>query len=390
MALLSIQIIVASATASTRVAVTTPLINVKEGDMLSIHCQVWNHNEDDHKITISKKMEETSKMETLTWDQAVQQDMDDRFFLATRRFDDGSVVYFMSIIDVVREDSGLYYCKVVSTDPFAEISTDFVNVDINYFPAMTFPICSPSGPITLIVGSKVVVNCSSEIGYPAVDLKWYRSRDEQIHGTRQYNSSDLVVSELLISSIHEYQDALLVCKLTSPAFPNYEESCHIGPIQIISADNQQPNPPMLPNLATSSNNQDSFKSTPETAVTIAIYSDGSTEQCSEVCPATLQSPVMYWIVATVFIGLLALIFLLITIMLAARLCGNNPQERNRQYVRNAHKRTVEELYEKLECRRDDQTLYMSLQRPRKPDNLVVLRGRDLEGNYTGTPTVPTM
>ncbi len=377
---------VISTMAKTQVEVRTPLTNVKEGDMLSVICQVWNAA-DDHKIMISRKTDESSGMEQITWDQDVQSGVDDRVFLATRRLEDGSYIYFMSIIDIVKEDSGLYYCKVIQMEPkLEEIDAAWIPVDVNYFPTSNYPTCSPpSGTILLTIGTSFLVNCSSEIGYPSVDLQWFKSRKEPLSNTRTYNVSGLVVSELLIRGSPKFQGAVLACELRSPAFPGRAEVCHVGPIQVVTS-NGKPLPPLTPEIRTPSEDVAIQPTSPRSLV--PIYTTDP-DQCSEVCPSTLASPVMYWILATVFIGLIALIFMLITLMLAAKVC-RSPSERNRQYIRNTHKRAVEELYEKLECRRDDQTVYMSLQRPRKPDNLVVLRDSDLEGNYTGTPTVPTM
>lgn len=377
--------------------------------MMSVHCQVWNLD-DDHVVTISRKPDglPSSKMESIAWNDLIQQDVEERFFIATRRLEDGSVVFFMSVIDVVTEDSGIYYCKVLSIDPFTEIKVGSTKVAVSFFPAEA-PVCAPNHPVTLRMGVPFVVNCSSSIGYPAVDLQWYRSIDEKMLGARQYNTSDnTAVSELEILPSRDLQDIVIVCHVTSVMFPDRSETCHIGPFHIT---------PVLPN-------NDIIKSPPgigdfdaarptspgvrvETAVaTVAVFpaEDEVKGHCREVCPTTLNSPILHWIVATVFIGLLAFIFLIITIAISVRLCKptSDPRDRSRgggghyQYKQRGHtgaKRMMgpEDVYEKLECRRDDQTVYMSLHRqpsPKKPDNLVVLRNTDIEGNYTRTPTVP--
>ena len=97
------------------IKVTAPINPVREDAMISIHCQIWNKVEG-QEVTMSRKLKGAARSQRLSWDEKVQNDDDDRIFLAERRLTDGSVVYFLSIIEVTQSDEGTYFCKIVYTE----------------------------------------------------------------------------------------------------------------------------------------------------------------------------------------------------------------------------------------------------------------------------------
>ena len=151
----------------TRVKISSPIDTPREGELLSVYCQVWDM-QPGHEVTISRELS-NGKGERLSWNEDILLSVDERVFLAVRR-KDGSLVYFLTVMDVTRMDEGSYSCQIVLQSELRVISADSMEMRVNYFPLETYPRCS--GPVQVMNGVEAVYNCSSTDAFPSINLKW--------------------------------------------------------------------------------------------------------------------------------------------------------------------------------------------------------------------------
>ena len=295
---------------STRVAVTVPVNPVKEGSILSMHCQVWNL-EPGYKVAISRHGNQG-----LTWDKVIVTNDDGRVFLAIRKMRDGSTVYFLSIMDIARSDEGEYSCKVVSmaSTLIEVIAVESATIAIQYYPAENNPVCSPSDSVAMYSGSLIALNCTSEAARPTVSLEWSRTGDYPVPDSRSIVKRGIVYSQLLFRPTVEDTGAVFLCQVKSKVFPERAYSCHIGPITVIpsnsDASSQQHNGLPI---------QESY---PTISTELQVWTDGAgaggvqAVECTQVCSSWTSSEYLhYWVVGTVLAGFLAFVFLIMVITL---------------------------------------------------------------------------
>ena len=103
----------------------------------------------------------------------------DRVFLALRIAQDGSVLYFVTILGITDEDNGEYMCKVVSIvdGDYVNIAKDSIEIIVYSYPNRKYPICT-SMPVSLHhlnVKGTITLTCASEITVPMVDQLWEQS-----------------------------------------------------------------------------------------------------------------------------------------------------------------------------------------------------------------------
>ena len=403
--------------ADTEVAMNAPVNPVPIGGMLSIHCRVLNMNEETQTVQISREMADGAKYAALTMgDKIYTDDDDERIFLAVRRLSDSSKVYFLSIIDVKRSDEGVYKCKLLQKNPMAELVIKPVSVTVNHVPDEA-PECSAMQRTSYTAGDTLNLNCSSEEGSPMVTLAWYRSTQAAkvlASKTHHLKKDGTVISELSKTLYESDNQAMFICKLTSDAFPDVEKTCHIGPISVLPnplftdkgpAELEDENSAFdssdeleYPNNVRDKNNG---RGGGEDSVDFPTLADPN-NTCSEYC-STLTAPVLYWIIATIAISILAIIFLMIGIVISMKLCNATSDEQARRQsaaVKTAHllQRGFaplppgvpgEDTYAELEGKPGDENrVYMMLDRrsPYVPEMQPLNPNLEREGNYTRTPT----
>ena len=396
----------------TTITVTAPLNPVREGDMLSIMCKITNLEREDSVILRRTVNGETEK---ISLDQTIQGSLDNRFFLANRRLSSGAMVYFLSVIDVTRDgDEGEYECRVIQED---KIMTKKINAKVQYFPSERSTQCSSDFLATAVVvsGTRISFNCSSEDGLPEVDIAWAvtTTTGEELRYTHT-RADGMVHSKLSLEASMRYNDAVFICKITSAGFET-ERTCHVGPLTIT----RNPLNPDEPDYYPPPPNTDPGRGSNQAGPDVDIYddtdsnpgsnpgiirrpgdSDVTTTDCSAICASQQSTSTFYWIIATVVAAILAILFLLIGICIATKLC-NMQKSRSSQYSTVPHigqiiqyrQPQLEDVYERIECgggNRDDERMYMALHGLRKPDNLVVQTDMpvEIEDNYTRTPTAP--
>ncbi len=342
---------------STRVQVSVPVNPVKEGSILSVHCQVWNL-EEGYKVSISRHGNQG-----LTWDKVIVTNDDGRVFLAIRKMRDGSTVYFLSIMDIARSDEGEYSCKVVSmaSTLIEVIAVDRASIAINYYPAENNPVCSPSESVAMYAGSLIALNCTSEAARPSVSLEWSRTGDGVVPKSTSIIKRGIVYSQLLFRPTVADSGAVFLCQVKSKTFPEKPYSCHIGPITVLPSNSD----PVDHGLTI----QEPYPTASSTELQLYTEGPGNVEavQCQEVCASWTSSDYLqYWIRGTVTAGFFAFVFLImvVTLVFKHRTFSQNAKQQN--FRRNL--RSKDDIYANIEqtfVERPhfvDRSVYMALTR----------------------------
>ncbi len=392
-------------TQETRLRVTAPLNPIKNNDMVSIHCQVWNLDKDQQRVLIQRTIGDQVQPQLISLDENIQtneEGIDQRFFLAHRRLNTGSVVYFLSIIDVTRsKDEGVYTCQLRSKSLEPLGIDGSVTVKVQFFPSEPWPQCTSSynAGETVKSGTRLKFNCTSVDGFPKVDITWKKTpgSGDTLDATSEGHNNGIAYSHLDLVATTRYNEVMLICMISSSAFPDIvARTCHIGPLKVIP-DPMNPEPDF-------NDNNELERTKPGGSIQHPIsppdynydeYKDGDGDivnresaECTEVC-SSLSSPAFYWIIATIIASVLAFIFLIIGIIIAIKLCHMPTSNQNNNIMdQSIYRQPLDDVYERLECSRDDNRMYMALHGLRKPDNLVVQTNVpvEIEGNYTRTPT----
>ncbi len=383
--LLWIVVIFDELKAETTVEVTGPVNPVKTGGILSVHCRVFNM-EDGYEVTISRQLRGQTKNRRISWNHDVLSSVEERVFLAVRQLDDASFVYFLSIIDVTKRDEGVYSCKVISTeDTIREVDVDSVNIAISFFPDEIYPLCDQPQEMTFYQGSEVTFNCSSNAGNPLVSLTWIRTGSGSIPEANQVTHDGLTYSVLKLRPTVKDTESMYICQISSEAFPEIVKSCHVGPIFVLqrASDKNQnggggggvtPPPFTVPNIRSPKPKSPIKQDTPRLGESLS-------SRCDEMC-SVLNSPALYWILATSVASFSAFIFFIIGLTLLVKVCRLTGSQKMRPIYTCA----TEDIYVDLDGRVDENRVYMTLEKPSK----TVVVTPDMikpEGTYTRTPTV---
>ena len=359
--------------ANVDVVATAPVEVIEEGGVLSLHCQIWN-KEKDQSVIILREVK--GSIEQLSWNNLVMdpgEDDEERVFVAQRQLDDGSLVYFLSITDVTRHDTGMYSCKVMSAHMDSVVAVAKVDIRIYYVPSEEYPLCT-AGVLTdpVDVGTEVTFNCTSETGYPDVSLIWKLSNGRELP-TNVKTQGNMITALTTLRIQNTDNGLLLVCVATSRADSVYNKPCHIGPIAIIS------NPDLdihdTNRLQITEKPKDNYENRETTHDIVAVKP--SVSSCRRHC-STKYNLEYYWIIATIITGVFAALMLFIVLVLLCKYSRHVAKQHQQQYVTPSHGRP-EEVYERLEFKACDKMMYMAL---KKPIGSAVLRELDIVARQT--------
>ena len=293
--------------AETRVELTSQVHPVTIGGILAIQCQVWKLK-DGYKVDLLRVLDngDTDPL-TVRGNYQAQSSFEQRGFFAKRTFSDGSMVLLLTAIDILQTDQGSYLCKVY-TDVHGnteEITRDTIDIEIYRFPSNSYPSCNSAPDTHIIQGSKdVKLTCSSEKGFPVVELNWSCTKGDVHFNIYNSQSDDSVSSELTVTIDATHSGAVFVCNLTSPGFPDRVRLCAYGPFTVSSkADDNNvvlSHGPGINTIQDPKSNQNEGSS--------------KTTTCNVSCPADDPYNILYWAVACVGTSILMLIFLSTTII----------------------------------------------------------------------------
>ena len=383
----------AADTTLTQIVISAPVNPVVENGMLSLHCQVWNV-EPGYTVTLSQIKD--GAVRRITWGKDILSGGfgGDRVFLATRQLHDGSVVYFLTFTEVSRMDKGTYTCAVL-TDSLAQIASHTVHVDVHYFPEDINPVCVPNESPVAYEGVPFRMGCSSEEASPSVKLRWIRTgtgkkKNVPLH-LETKDKNGMVRAEIeVIPTVHD-QDAVFLCELTSPVFPDRLYTCHVGPITVVpSTDyyeeggdgggdwNSSPPPihPTQKNTAVGDNSAGTFAAVPSNTQNAV---DQVRPVCQESC-SSFSTPVYYWMIATGAASVFAVLFLLIIVAFYIRIRIHNPTKRHLQPSFLSSK----DVYVEVDQKYDENRLYMSLDRAKHKTMNSNLTPLDYGSDYNPT------
>ncbi|XP_071791915.1 uncharacterized protein [Asterias amurensis] len=151
----------------------------------------------------------------------------------------GRTVQDFTIINVQREDSNRYVCKVNDPTPdgaYNLVTSSSVTLLVLYFPNASFPICSPAGPITVNEGTVLSMSCASESGHraviAAVTHSFYTSRYTPWTAHVLDDTDTLIRTSSLTADVADNCIAFK-CTIKLVNFPDIERSCTIGPITVV-------------------------------------------------------------------------------------------------------------------------------------------------------------
>ena len=350
---LSLLILCRNIEAKASVSATAPIEHVDEGGILSVHCEVDNL-EQGQSVMVARQHPDGA-IEALSLKDLVQTAEDDRVFLAVRQLPGNTFVYFLSIIDIKKEDAAEYICRVMGSDLASIAVKDSVNINVNYIPDETNPHCSNSlnsDSIIVKEGEMISFTCSSERGNPAISLHWTRNNKELKSDTEDLS---LTVQSVLEFKARRFDDgSIFVCRLRSKAFPGHESTCHVGPIQVIF-DSEVENVIDIDDPVLEVTDDVLHDVTTAVSTKRPIVVAAEKVQCQDICSLS-SGPAFYWVVATITAGCLAVLFLIIGIVLLLRYCRiSSRMDEHSLQTRQ------EDFYEKLQYgNRREEMVYMSL------------------------------
>ena len=345
-----------SGSSAVQIEVTTPINPVRVGDMFCLHCQVWN-KDSDHELTIYRIMKDDG-IDRIVWDGELLQSVEDRFFLATRIMDDGSIVYFLSVTNVNKNDKGAYTCGIMEQKgpDVRTVQSDTASVTIQYFPP-EIPMCSTNALDLNRVysGTEITFTCTSQKGEPAVDIRWTRE-GKKIKGIKPGEGhGNTIQLDATVRLGMADQGAIFVCEIHSPVFPDEINTCHIGPITVLTSKDEDSN--QYPIEKTTRSNGDIQPGIP---VTKAVdINSGQALKCGRLCAQIEDSKLLLWRISTAVAFGLALLFLLMGITIACKISNINSSN-IRMMPSGEEGGDSRPMYEDLLRRRVDDQVYMSI------------------------------
>ena len=346
----------------TTVEVTSPLDSVAVGGVLAVQCRIWNM---EGRYTVTIVHTSTAQSELISTDKDIRSSSPQasRAFLAVRTFPDGSVVYFLTLLDVTLSDHGEYSCAISSLfgGSFSNIAKHTKKVDIVSFPDDTQPICSSSPlKLALQVESALELICASYKTYPMVDLKWRLLSSYKIIPSINTTTLQSVSSTLRLRPEINHNGAFFECEMTSRAFPDRMRTCQIGPITVTLSERT---------IADDSNRDSNDHNVPDIIDSFQTKAPLITSDCIDKCTSSSQT-VFYLTISTAAACLLLIIFFITTIVMCCKYNSSSSASSRQSYTTPTP--VVDPVYVSLQRRRENERVYMTLEDPNNPEGKVLL------------------
>ena len=359
----------------TRVSLTAPVNPVRTGNMFAICCQVWDLRQG-HDVLIARSKSGITEKISLSNGQLLD-DVDERFFLAKRRKNDGSIIYFLSIVNAQLDDDALYSCKVYGLqETFEEIAQESQHIEVQYFPHSRYPLCAstPDEPIDVYEGKPIALTCRSEFGNPMIQIRWRRAGNTELMKGLESARSGILYSVIRKQVAESDNGAIFVCELTSPAFYSKTEVCQIGPITVIpvpkvSTPSIETTPMIVP---------DPYHGGTTMATPFIHVPDVLDNHCLDRCDEQ-QALLFYWTIAAVISFVLCLVFLIMSVVLCCKVTTITARPRTARGVAPGvvqnyvpPRNNPETVYVKLQRNSNSDRVYMTLEGYDVPENRVLL------------------
>ena len=338
---------------STTVTSTAPVNPVEADGIFSLRCEVLKMKPN-QEMAIFRTINGQTKR--LSLNDEVLDDAGDRVYLAVRQMNDGSTVYLLSIMKVTTLDEGIYLCKIFDVNSQELVSQDSLKLQVMYVPGESDPDCANVDSLNVIEGKPISLNCSSEIANPAVDIQWSRTGGAKVPETRQSIQGSRVYLGFTFQPTLKDHNVVFLCEISSPMFPEFAQTCHIGPFQVYR------NPNIVHEEGATDSTHIEVPSLGEDHVTRPksntehTLETGLGTKCHDIC-SSQRSPVLYWIIATIVACFLTILFFIMGIILVLKFRRLNVKPKPTYYIAQ---HPMDDIYTELECRRGDSTVYMSL------------------------------
>ena len=348
-------------TADIRVSISTPTDSVTEGGILAVQCQIWDVQLNFFEVNIFRVSKETP-VKITTEEEIVRSSERLNMFLSKRTFSDGSLIYFLTVVDVSSDDEGEYMCKVMDLSKYTYVAEDSISINIHSYPADMYPLCTsiPNRPLTLHVHDTLTMKCTSEIVVPTIQMKWINIKSSSDVFSKTITEENLQHAEASVSVDETLQGAVFTCEVSSIGFPDWKRKCAVGPITVQSPRLQGVNG--FTTSKTISKNTNDIKNE---------LLHGNCKECS-----TDDMLQFYLTIAIAFTGFLAIIFLVSTIILCYKYHHHDHMS---TVVRSAPTRvltpqqSIEPVYVSLQRRSvNADREYMTLEDPNNPENKIIL------------------
>ena len=285
----------------TEVKVSLLMEPVIFGGLMAMECRIRNM-EEEYSVNIVRLY--NGRIEPITSRKVyLDSSLQNRVFLASRVFPDQTHVYVLTLIDMSYNDQGKYRCSVehVSEKGTNTLAMDNINIEIFSFPNKLYPACDsvPKQPITLYVGDRLILTCSSEKGNPTAELTWSCTHSNVRLISRNTSTAGMLSSEVALISDISYDGVVFTCHLSSLGFPTRERTCHIGPITIHSVGNVDHIQPVVPDTVRDP---------------IVKHNNPGSSRCSSECSPEDENIVLYLTISSMGASILCIVFLTTTIL----------------------------------------------------------------------------
>ena len=358
----TIMIISWSNATDTQVSITIPAETVTVDGILAVQCQV--QNVPDHFAVNMFRVLNGVPDQITNEEEIVRSSERLNMFLAKRQFSGGSIMYFVTVVDVSSDDEGEYMCKVMDLSKYTYIAEDSINVNIYSYPADTYPICTsvPNQPIALRVRDTLTLKCTSENGVPSVQIKWINIKSSRDVFAENIIKDNLQHAEAFVSIDETLQGAVFVCEISSIGFPDRKRTCVVGPITVQSSGLEGVN-----GYTTSK----TISKNAGTKNTDNVRNELLHSNCKDCSTDDMLQ--FYLTIAIAFTSFLAIIFLTCTIILCYKYHHLSTVTRREPTRVLTPQQSIEPVYVSLQRRSVNADLeYMTLEDPNNPDNKIIL------------------
>ena len=347
-----------TAMADTKVELTTLNNPVTVGGILTIQCQIWNLQEG-YMVNILRMVNGLPQLIT-SGISYMPSPVHNRVYLALRTAPDGSDIYFVTMLGVTEQDGGEYICKAYSIVHTDDIQ-DSTEIEIYSFPTLAYPICTslPVSPVRIIEADILMLECSSEMTTPKVDLMWRNIMADIPLKTRHIfkDSTVYATTELEINSSH--QRAVFVCTMTCTGFPDRQRSCQVGPLNVVPRFSEE----------AEATRRETPPTNDDDVVVNEVMVETPSGDCSKTCSPENTDLQFYLTIATFVAGLLMIIFLTTTIIMCCRYHYISTMINDGQHLSI---QDTDPVYVSLQRRSNYERVYMPFEEPNITENKVVL------------------
>ncbi|XP_022083516.1 uncharacterized protein LOC110975374 [Acanthaster planci] len=207
-------------------------LEAEKGDNITLRCEVRGLAQGDSIVWQYDLQDLTTNGRIEVTPQALPSRVD-------HSLDDALV---LTISHVSVRDDGTYVCLVRRPsfeNPVGLIDADQLTLKVYSFPDDRNPACAPNGPLTVSIGEKTTLTCSTIRGQPTVNLtiSSMGSAPSSLVWSRNGNGDRISQSANWTANVSQ-DELVFICEITSSRYPDERRNCTMGPIRV----EQSPNP----------------------------------------------------------------------------------------------------------------------------------------------------